>query len=172
MWCQQFFLIWPCSLWILSLCCIFKVEVVIYNIRIFKFMCSSLGASWKLQKRNDQNELLNSAVLSESLRCFSPDTKEAWIIEKSANLERQSITPVLPLSDIFDYVLFVAAPALWRAAHIWQGNNEISSVTSARKCRCLPPGFSMPLVLFQPADKGMGLRECGVEGGTRSCALD
>lgn len=71
-------------------------------------MCSSLTASWKLQQRNDQNELLKSAVLTESLRhCFTRPPKKAWIIKKSANLERQSIPLVLPLSDTFDYILSV-----------------------------------------------------------------
>lgn len=41
----------------------------------------------KILKQNDQNELLNTAILSEDLCCSSPDTIEVSIIEKGSVLE-------------------------------------------------------------------------------------
>lgn len=156
---------WPCSAWILSFCCIFNAEVVTI-ISEFLSLCVRLWQPHESCKSGMiKTTCLRVQFWQNHSDFVSPDTK------KSMNNKKKKICKFLPLMPLITSSLLLLSR--FEGTHTSKRrNNDTASATSASKCGCLPLGRSLPLVLLQPADKGVGFRECGIEGGACSCALD
>lgn len=115
----------------------------------------------KVAKLDNQNESLNNAFLSENL--FSHQTQKPFEYSKKMQIWCHQalihlMKSLLLQNAALSFFLFLSGIDISD-----KKNNEITSITSAHKCRCLHPCCIMPFILFQAVDKSVSLGGCGVE---------
>lgn len=127
------------------------LSVIKISMSVYWELTSLSEAVLKVGKLDHQNESLDNT----NLCFFPPPVTKDFAATSQIYLIKSSLRQNVALSFLVRY--------------IWQENNEITSIPSAHKGRCLHPCCIMPFILFEGADKSVSWG--GVWCGMRNALL-